>query len=69
MNFKFILYTFYIMCSFVSFLIIGSETNPAYIFSGIFMLVVSVILMTSIPDSYWNYIEKLFDKIFGDEEN
>lgn len=69
MKLKFIIYTFYIVCFFVSFLIMGSSINTAYIFGGGIALIISVILITTIPDSYWNYVKELSNKVFGNEKN
>ena len=69
MKLKFIIYTLYIVCFFISFLIIGSSINTTYIFGGGIALIISVILITTIPDSYWNYVKELSNKVFGDEKN
>lgn len=69
MNFKFILYTLYIVCFFISFLIMGSAIDIPHIFGGSIVLIISVILITTISDNYWNYIKKLMDKVFGNEKN
>jgi hypothetical protein len=69
MKLKFIIYTLCIVCFFISFLIVCSAIDRAYILGGSIALIISVILMTIIPDSYWNYIKKLMNKIFGNEKN
>ena len=69
MNFKFILYTLYIVCFFISFLIVASSMNIIYILGGSIALIISVILMTTISDGYWNHTKKLMDKVFGDEKD
>ena len=69
MKLKFIIYTFYIVCFFVSFLIIGSSINTTHVLGGSIASIIFVILITTIPDSYWNYVKELSNKVFGNEKN
>jgi hypothetical protein len=46
-----------------------SAIDTAYVLGGSIALIISVILMSTIPDSYWNYIKKLMNKIFGNEKD
>lgn len=69
MKLKFIIYTFYIMCFFISFLLIISAIDIIHILGESIALTISIILITTIPDSYWNYIKKLMNKVFGNEKN
>lgn len=69
MKLKFIIYTLYIVCFFISFLTVCSAIDTAYILSGSIASIIFVILITTIPDSYWNYVKELSNKVFGNEKN
>ena len=69
MKLKFIIYTLYIVCFFISFLTVCSAMNTTHILGGVIALTISVILITTIPDSYWNYVKELSNKVFGNEKN
>lgn len=43
--------------------------NTTHILGGVIALTISVILITTIPDSYWNYVKELSNKVFGNEKN
>ena len=69
MKLKFIIYTLYIVCFFISFLTVCSAMNTTHVLGGSIASIIFVILITTIPDSYWNYIKELSNKVFGNEKN
>jgi hypothetical protein len=69
MKLKFILYTLYIVCFFISFLTVGSAIDTAYVLGGSIASIIFVILITTISSDYWEYIKKLMNKVFGNEKD